>query len=124
MSAPAAAIADAFQLLQMDLYHHLDEAEFLAVKCEGWTEDDADTARKLIPDLTTVIRGLLFDHQVRPGELCQVCASSWPCPVISAIHGVLKDPDRQYVALVEQAFEDDHEARVCVVLGSRSGGCR
>jgi hypothetical protein len=105
MGTPTPAVADAFGLLQMDLYHHLDEAEFLALKFQEWTEEDADAARKLIPDLVIVIRGLLLDHQVRPSGNCRTCTSVWPCPVVALIHGLLKDPQRQYVALARRVHD-------------------
>jgi hypothetical protein len=107
MGTLSPAVADAFGLLRMDLYRHLDEAEFLALKYQEWTEDDAENARALIPDLVFVIRGLLINHKVRPDGDCQTCASVWPCPVVTLIHGMVKDPERQYVALIRQA--DDAE---------------
>ncbi|MGH3803461.1 MAG: hypothetical protein ACRDTD_25695 [Pseudonocardiaceae bacterium] len=106
MGTLAPAVADAFGLLQMNLYRHLDEAEFLAQKCQEWTEEDSDTARKLIPDLVIVIRGLLYDHQMRPGGDCRICTSVWPCPVVALIHGLIMDPHRQYVALVNRAHDE------------------
>ncbi len=103
MDMLSAAVADAFGLLRKDLYRHLDEAEFLATNEEEWTEEDIDLARKLIPDLVLVIRGLLYDHQVRPDGNCRICASSvWPCPVVTLIHGRIKDPHHQYVALYDR----------------------
>jgi hypothetical protein len=93
MGTLSPVIADAFSLLRVDLYRHLDEAESLATTGQEWTEDSA-TARELIPDLVLVIRGLLLDHQVRPGGDCRTCASVWPCPVVVLIHGLVKDPDR------------------------------
>jgi hypothetical protein len=104
MSALSPVVADAFGLLHMNLYRHLDEAEFLARKCQDWTEEDADTARGLIPDLVVVIRGLVFHHQVRRGgDTCRTCDSAWPCPVVTLIHSLIKDPDRSFIALVTQA---------------------
>ncbi|MGH3872913.1 MAG: hypothetical protein ACRDSR_15645 [Pseudonocardiaceae bacterium] len=105
------AVADAFGLLQMDLYHHLDEAEFLAQKCQEWTEQDSDTARNLIPDLVIVIRGILLDHQMQPAGDCRTCTSPWPCPVVTVIHGLVKDPQRHYVALVRQALDQTLQSR-------------
>ncbi len=107
------AVADAFGLLQMDLRRHLDEAECLALTCEEWTEEDVDTARTLIPDLVIVIRGLLLDHQMRPGGDCRICTSPWPCPVVALIHGLIKDPHDQYVELAYRV----HDAQ----RGERSG---
>jgi hypothetical protein len=84
MGTLSPVVADAFGLLHMNLYRHLDEAEFLARKCQDWTEEDADTARELIPDLVIVIRGLLFDHRVRSGgDTCRTTrrrghARWWP----------------------------------------------
>jgi hypothetical protein len=98
-------VADAFDLLHKDLYHHLDEAEFLVRKFQEWTEENIDTARQLIPDLVIIVRGLLLDHQVRSDGDCRICRSAWPCPVVTLIHGLLKDPQRQYVELVNRAHE-------------------
>ncbi len=105
MGTLAPAVADAFGLLQMDLYRHLDGAELLALKCQEWTEEDVDTARTLIPDLVIVIRGLLLDHQVRPDGDCRTCTSVWPCPVVALIHGLLKDPQHQYVELARRVHD-------------------
>jgi len=107
MSTLSPIVADAFSLLRMNLNQHLDEAELLACKGYEWTEEDRDTARRLIPDLVLVIRGLLLDHQARPDDTCRTCTSAWPCPVVTVIHGLLKDPQRQFVALVLRANEGE-----------------
>ncbi|MGH3898702.1 MAG: hypothetical protein ACRDTA_10715 [Pseudonocardiaceae bacterium] len=103
MGTLAPAVADAFDLLHMKLHRHLDAAEFLALTCQEWTGDDVNTARKLIPDLVIVIRGLLLGHQMRPSGNCRTCGSVWPCPVVALIQALLKkDPEHQYVALAPQ----------------------
>ncbi len=99
-------LADAFDLVRTDLYNHLSEAESLALDYREWTPQDADSARKLIPDLVVVIRGLVIEHQARPGGGCRICASAWPCPVMTTIHALVKDPDREFVALVLRARDD------------------
>ena len=104
MSTFSPVVADAIRMLQMNLYEHLDEAEFLATKYDDWTEKDAETGRELIPDLVAVIRGLLIHHQVQPGtDTCPTCSSSWPCPVITRLHALIKDPDRAFIALLDRA---------------------
>lgn len=105
MDTLASAVADAYGLLHMDLYRHLDEAEFVALKCHEWTEGDIDTARTLIPNLVIVIRGLLLDHEVQPDGECRTCATAWPCPVVALIHGLIKDPESQFVALVRRVHD-------------------
>jgi hypothetical protein len=80
-------------------------AEFLAHKFQEWTDEDSGTARQLIPDLVVVIRGLLLDHQLRSDGDCRICTSAWPCPVVALIHGLVKDPQRQYVALVNRVHD-------------------
>ncbi len=107
MSTLPAAVADAFHLLRQDLYGHLDEAEYLATKTSGWSTNDVDTARALIPDLVLVIRGLLGEHAVDRAGLCEICAAAWPCPVVGTIRDLLKDPDRQFVALVTASKTDE-----------------
>lgn len=103
MDTISPVVVDAFQLLCSDLYEHLEKAESLANKDKGWYREDVDTARKLIPDLVHVIRGLLYEHRVTSGGDCRICSSAWPCPVVTTIHGLIKDPDREFVALVNQA---------------------
>jgi hypothetical protein len=105
MDTLAPAVADAFALLQEDLYRRLDEAESSALSYQDWEDDDIDAARELIPELVIVIRGLVLDHQVRPGGGCRVCASEWPCSVVSLIHGLLKDPDHEYPELARRVHE-------------------
>jgi hypothetical protein len=100
MDSLPASVADAYALLRTDLYRHLDDAEFLAAKHEAWSERDTDAARALIPDLLQVIRGLLAEHGPDRAGVCRVCAVNWPCPVVSTIRDLLKDPDRQFVALL------------------------
>lgn len=118
MSTMSPVVADAFHLLHRDLYDHLAEAEFLALKCQTWSEQDADTARQLIPDLVVVIHGLLIEHEAQPSGQCRICPSVWPCPVVRTIHALVKDPDRRFVELVRRAREDDPGASLAFGLGA------
>ncbi len=103
MDTISPAVADAYHLLQTDLFRHLDEAEYVADTGYPWTDQDLDATRKLVFDLVFVVRGLLSRHQIQPSGGCPICASSWPCSVITAIHGLLNDPKRQFVPLVDRA---------------------
>ncbi len=107
MDTSSPILTDAFRLLCTDLYEHLDEAEFLASKYDEWSGEDVDAARKLIPDLVVVIRGMLADHQVTPDGNCGICRSGWPCPVVTTIHALVKDPDREFVAILSRANDDE-----------------
>jgi hypothetical protein len=106
MSTPSPALANAGHLLHEDLYDHLHEAEYLAEQDGEWSADDSETARKLIGDLALVIRRLLGEHRLQGGADCRICTSAWPCPVVTTIHAFLKDPQRQFVALVHRAQSD------------------
>src|SRR5437763_559727 len=97
MSTISSATAEAYRLLNQDLYGHLDEAEFLAMKYEPWSERDSAAARKLIPDLILTIRAVLFEHQWNSYGNCRICFRVWPCPSVRSVHRVLKDPDREFV---------------------------
>ncbi|RZS34312.1 hypothetical protein EV193_10999 [Herbihabitans rhizosphaerae] len=96
---------DARQLLRYNLYEHLDEAEFLATKTADWTDDDADTARDLIPDLINVIRGVLVEHSTPAASTCPACRVPWPCPTLSTVHRLIKDPDNKLVTIRARAVE-------------------
>ena len=106
MSTLSPALADAGHLLHEDLYDHLHEAEYLAEQDGEWSTDDGETARELIGDLALAIRRLLGEHKLQPSADCQICTSAWPCPVVTTIHAVVKDPQRQFVALVLRARDD------------------
>ncbi|WP_158888839.1 hypothetical protein [Amycolatopsis anabasis] len=84
-----------------DLYAHLDDAEFLAMKTRSWNDDDIATARKVIPDLVVVVRSVLLQHEETWFETCRFCQQPWPCPTVRSIHRVIKDPEREFVRLVE-----------------------
>lgn len=106
MSEPSPVLADAFDLLREDLFIHLEEAESLADQDRGWSAEDALRAGTLIGDLVHVVRALLGEHGLDPDGDCQICASAWPCLVVETIHTFLKDPQRQFVALVTRARDD------------------
>lgn len=106
MDASSPLVTDALRLFHLDLHEHLCEAESLATGAGEWSWEDIDAARKLIPDLVTVIRGLLVEHEPGPGAGCRTCPSAWPCPVVTSINALVKDPDREFVALLRQANEE------------------
>jgi hypothetical protein len=107
MDALSPAVADAFALLREDLGEHLCEAEALAYKF-GWSEVDVDRVRTLIPDLVLVIHGLLMEHKLEASTgACRICSSPWPCPVVTTIHGLVKDPDRTFAALISRARDGE-----------------
>ncbi|MGH8967932.1 MAG: hypothetical protein ACRDXB_21780 [Actinomycetes bacterium] len=96
---------DAFRLLLVDLYAHLCEAEDLASNTDEWSGEHIDSVRRLIPDLLVTIRGLLVEHEVTPGGNCRTCPSAWPCPVVTTIHALIKDPDHEFIALASRVNE-------------------
>lgn len=106
MSTPSPALADALGLLRNEICLHLDEAEAWANQDREWSAEDNETARELIGDLVLIIRTLLVEHRLQASGDCRVCTSPWPCPVVSGIHAAVKDPERQFVALVLQSRED------------------
>ncbi|MDV6011234.1 hypothetical protein [Haloechinothrix sp. LS1_15] len=105
MSDTAPARNDAFHLLRQDLYGHLDEAEFLAMKCVGWSDRDADIARELIPELVDTIRQIVLLHSTAPTGICD-CGEDWPCRTVSVIRAELKEPDSTIRALYIAAEEE------------------
>ncbi len=106
MDAISPVHADAYRLLLMDLYNHLCEAEDLASKTDEWSGEDIDSVRWLIPDLLVMVRGLVIEHEVTPTGNCRTCPSVWPCPVVTTIHALVKDPDREFAAIIYRANED------------------
>ncbi len=105
MGTPAPILTDAFHLLHTNLYAHLDAAEILA-GIDTWSPHEVDTAHELIPDLVVVIRGLLIEHEAGLDDDCRTCRSKWPCPVVTTIHALVKDPDGKFVAILS-AINDE-----------------
>lgn len=93
------ALSEAHRLLRNDLYMHLEEAEYLA-EYEGWTMKQQRTARAVIPNLVTVIRGIVVMHDSR-GDRCPTCETPWPCVNFETIHRLVKHPDAEFVKLVQ-----------------------
>jgi hypothetical protein len=103
MDTISPAVADAHRLLRQDLCDYLDEAEYLSTKLTTWTEADARSARDLIPDLTMIVRGVLLDHKESADGVCPGCNSAWPCSSVSTVHGLIKDPAREFVKIAQRA---------------------
>ena len=91
-------MSEAHRLLRNDLYLHLEEAEYLA-DFDGWTMKQQRTARALIGNLVTVIRGIIVLHDNRSPH-CPTCTTPWPCTNFETIHRLVKSPDTEFVKLV------------------------
>ena len=107
MNALSPVLADAFALLREDICAHLGEAESLAMQDAEWSATDMDSARGLIGDLVLGIRGLMIEHELQSGGDCRICTAAWPCPVLTTIHGFVKDPEGQFVTLARRAWKVD-----------------
>ncbi|HEU5474534.1 MAG TPA: hypothetical protein VFV67_28140 [Actinophytocola sp.] len=90
-------VSDAFRMLREDLYRHLDDAETLATGHWPWSDAETESARALIEDLITVIRGVAALHNTPQGDHCRTCDAMWPCLAIETIHRLVKDPDTEFV---------------------------
>lgn len=95
--------ADAFRRLRDDIYGYLDEAEFLALKLTDWTDEDAESARALIPDLVTIVRAIVLDHRETGTGACSTCTTAWPCSAVRTIHGLVCDPQHEFVRIAQRA---------------------
>ncbi|SFB14237.1 hypothetical protein SAMN05216266_105188 [Amycolatopsis marina] len=96
------ALAHAFALLRNDLYTYLDVTEALATDNAVWRPEDVRSARRVIGDLVEVIRSVVAQHCEDAAGGCRFCHSMyWPCSTIEAVYRVLRDPDREFVRLVQ-----------------------
>jgi hypothetical protein len=51
---------------------------------------------------------VLIEHEATDTGQCQNCPSSaWPCPVVTTVHALVKDPDRQFTVLLRRAREQE-----------------
>lgn len=110
MDVLSPALSDAFRLLRQDIAGYLDEAEFLATKLDAWTIEDTVVARNLVPDLTTIVRGILLDHRETVVGRCHACNSAWPCSTVRTIHGLVTDPNHEFVKIARRAIERTSQA--------------
>lgn len=99
------AVADAFRLLRQNITGYLDEAEYLATRLGEWTPKDVLIARRLVPDLTTIVRGIVLDHRETAVGTCPTCNTRWPCSAIRTIHGLVTDPTHEFVKIARRAYE-------------------
>lgn len=89
------ALRDAYRMLRDNIYVRLDDAEHLS-QLDHWNPQDLDLLRKVIPDLTIVIRGLVVQHESDDAGKCKTCNSPWPCAVTETIHELMRNPDRSF----------------------------
>ncbi|RZS40959.1 hypothetical protein EV193_103277 [Herbihabitans rhizosphaerae] len=96
MSKTPSVADDAVVLLCADIYGHLDEMEFVA----GGSTDPllAGAVRSAV----LVLRGLVAEHGTLRDATCWACGGEWPCRVFSTVHGLIKNPDGEYVALLRR----------------------
>jgi hypothetical protein len=99
-----ALLAEAYHLAQQDLYHHLEEAEYLA-EDDDWTEEQAGLVRDLVPELVMIIRSVISAHRSDNAGHCLTCELPWPCQVLATVHSLVKHPDHHFVQLVRQSNE-------------------
>lgn len=102
MNTLSPVLADAHRLVRQDLYLHLDNAEHLASSYLEWSEEDIDSARALIADLITVVRGVLALHDKADAAQCNTCAMPWPCTVLETVHRLVKNPDAEFVRILKR----------------------
>jgi hypothetical protein len=98
--------ADAFRPLLLDLYNHLCEAEDLASKTGRVVRRGHRIGPQADPRLLVGIRGLLIAHEITANGNCRTCPSVWPCGVVTTIHALVKDPDREVAAILRRANDD------------------
>jgi hypothetical protein len=95
-------LSSAFHLLRQDMYLHLDTAELLATGHDRWSEEDQQSARKVIEDLVTVIRGVVALHDTPDGVRCRTCDMEWPCAALETLHRLIKEPDREFTKILHR----------------------
>ncbi|HWE91053.1 MAG TPA: hypothetical protein VG317_16460 [Pseudonocardiaceae bacterium] len=101
------ALADAFLLLRQDLYGYLDESEYLVDGLERRNAESIESACRLIPELTTVIRGVIAEHEQDDSARCAICSHAWPCPTVRTVHALVKAPESEFRNIVERAQQRD-----------------
>jgi hypothetical protein len=102
MDSNSPVVADAYHLLQQDLFRHLEEAEYLAEK--RWSDEQIEMVRCLLTELSAIVRHVLGGHRPTEGGGCRGCVpNTWPCQAVSTIHRLVKHPDYHFVRLVRGA---------------------
>lgn len=99
-------LVEAYELLRTDIYGYLDETEHLT-EFAVWTEKEKGLLRRVVPDLTTVIRGMVVEHESSTSGACRKCDVPWPCPVTESIHRLIKDPTHVFRQILIHVREQD-----------------
>lgn len=102
MNIISPATKEAYGLLRNEIYVHLEGAEYLAQEFR-WDAREQDMARKVIPDLVTIIRGMMIQHEATENGKCRICRLSWPCSITETIHALVTDPDRTFCEILDSA---------------------
>lgn len=98
MDTMSPARKQAYSLLRNEICMYLEGAEELSQL--DWYEQEAEQVRKVIPDLVTIIRGMMVLHEVVNNGNCKTCSQPWPCSITETIHTLVKDPERTFGAIL------------------------
>jgi hypothetical protein len=103
-------VAEAYELLQDEIYRYLDDVVYLS-GFRTWTNDERELVRRSIVDMSYVIRGLVVAHESSNVGNCKKCDTAWPCPVTESIHRLIKDPERVFYEILEHVRGVDSSVR-------------
>jgi hypothetical protein len=91
----------AFRAYGVKILGYLDETEYLA-HFDAWNEKDIAALREAVRHLVLIIRGMVVAHESDDGGDCRLCETPWPCWVTEYVHGLVRDPDNAFDAILEQ----------------------
>ena len=78
------------------LFATLEEVEYLA-------HDDVARASEIVPNLVSVIRGLITEHDHPDSLTCRTCRQLWPCPTLATAARLIRDPDNELIKILDAA---------------------
>jgi hypothetical protein len=106
MDSISHVLDEAYELLRRDIYQYLDETEYIA-EFAVWTDKEKELVRRAIPDLTTIIRALVVEHESSKTGTCKKCGTVWPCPVTESIYRLIKDPAHIFRQILDHVRKQD-----------------
>jgi len=95
-------------MIRDDIYNYLDTTNYIA-EFAVWTDKEKELVRRVIPDLTTIIRGLVTEHESSRAGACKKCDVDWPCAVTVSIHRLIRDPVHVFRQILDHVRRQDRD---------------
>jgi hypothetical protein len=104
METISPVVIEAYKRQTISINRYFDDTEYLA-DLDNWSEDEVDSLRKVIGEMSLIIRGMLIGHESAETGRCRLCDIPWPCTITEQVYASVKDPEKVFYTILKQVIK-------------------